>query len=136
MLLNSNLNIIDSNRISYLYRQNFNSISNTFSLKKGLDMIWVINNLYEVLRDKCIGTKYNEKEFWALPAYAFSYLTTIYNNVSKENQIILKNKINNDIKKKIFKTNSYRFQTDIQNKVFLFSPKILKILLKIYNGVK
>ena len=135
LLTLGNPTVVQTNKYFYYYRINRESTTNTHSLKKAKDILNVIEEMI-IYINKSNFPKEVEKYAYMTVSYAFSHMAIVSLGLEKRNQKLFNNMISKSLKRLIIKHPTHRTNTNIQNFLFIVSPKLLRLVLKTYKSIK
>lgn len=133
LLANTNINLLKIHFPFYYYRPNRKgSTTNVHKLKKGSDMLKVINKMMWLSKNVNIDMKY-KKYMESIVAMAVYHLSQIWVKMSSDDRKIIYKSINSEVKKYALKTDKLTNRMKIQNRLFLYAPNILHTILVLRN---
>ena len=120
----------------YFYRTNREgSITNNVDIKKGTDLVYIINKMIEYI--ECKNFDSNDKKYlFKTVSLAFYHLSRLWIRMNKNDQNHIINNIDWNLKKKVLKYPYKDKKIMINNILFSFCPKVLNRLYKLRGDIK
>ena len=120
----------------YFYRTNREgSTTNSIDVKKGTDLVYIINKMIEYI--ECKNFDSNDKKYiFKTVSLAFYHLSRLWIRMNENDQNYIINNIDWNLKKKVLKYPYKDKKIIINNILFSFCPKALKKLYELRGNIK